>query len=111
MPFRVTGLDPAPFRQLFGLSDADLAAHAARRVVADASPGFVWRLQTEAGDATSLQPYDDERIIVNLSVWQTPEHLKQFVYRSAHAEVMRQRKSWFERFGARPSMVQTRPSA
>lgn len=67
--------------------------------LAEASPGFIWRLQTEQGDATSLQPYDDERILVNLSVWETPEHLKQFVYRSAHTEVMRERKTWFERFG------------
>ena len=68
-------------------------------VLADASPGFVWRLQTEAGDATALQPYDDDRILVNLSVWETPAQLKDFVFRSAHAAVMRERKNWFERFG------------
>lgn len=66
--------------------------------LAETSPGFVWRLKTDEGNATSLQPYDDERILINLSVWETPEHLKQFVYRSAHTEVMRQRKDWFERF-------------
>ena len=66
--------------------------------LADSSPGFVWRLQTDAGDATSLRPYDDDRILFNLSVWATPEDLREFVYRSAHAGVMRQRKSWFERF-------------
>jgi heme-degrading monooxygenase HmoA len=67
--------------------------------LADASPGFVWRLKTEAGDATSLQPYDDDRILINMSVWESPEHLKHYVYRTAHAEVMRQRRQWFERFG------------
>jgi heme-degrading monooxygenase HmoA len=66
--------------------------------LADSSPGFVWRLKTDAGDATSLRPYDDDHILVNLSVWATPEDLREFVYRSAHAGVMRQRKSWFERF-------------
>src|SRR5215470_15816625 len=66
--------------------------------LADAAPGFVWRLQTDSGNATALRPYDDDRILVNLSVWQSPEHLRAFVYRSAHAEVLRQRKSWFERF-------------
>ena len=65
--------------------------------LADSSPGFVWRLKTEAGDATSLRPYDD-RILFNLSVWANAENLREFVYRSAHAGVMRQRKSWFERF-------------
>jgi hypothetical protein len=66
--------------------------------LAESSPGFIWRLKTDDGNATSLQPYDDERILINMSVWESPEHLKQFVYRSAHAQVMRQRKEWFERF-------------
>lgn len=66
--------------------------------LADSSPGFVWRLQTEEGNATALQPFEDERILVNLSVWESPDHLREFVYRSAHAAVMRQRREWFERF-------------
>jgi heme-degrading monooxygenase HmoA len=65
--------------------------------LADASPGFVWRLETEEGNATSLQPYDDPRVMVNMSVWETPDHLKHFVYKSAHTDVMRQRRQWFER--------------
>lgn len=67
--------------------------------LADRSPGFVWRLQTDAGNATYLRPYDDERILVNLSVWESAEALQDYVYRSAHAEVLRQRHEWFERFG------------
>ncbi len=66
--------------------------------LAEASPGFVWRLKTEQGDATSLHPFEDERIMINLSVWQSPEHLKHYVYHTAHAEVMRLRRQWFERF-------------
>ena len=64
--------------------------------VADASPGFVWRLQTDAGNATYLRPYDDDRILFNLSVWETVDALKAYVYRSSHAEVLRQRREWFE---------------
>lgn len=90
-------------RALAPLDDPQMAGFVARlddiNALADNSPGFVWRLQTEEGDATSLHPYNDERILFNLSVWKTPEDLQQFVYRSAHTEVMRQRKSWFERFG------------
>ena len=67
--------------------------------LADRSPGFVWRLQTEAGDATYLRPYDDDRILFNLSVWESIEQLKEYVYKSAHSEVMRQRRQWFEKFG------------
>lgn len=65
--------------------------------LAESSPGFIWRLKTEAGDETSISAYDDELILVNLSVWESVEHLKQFVYRSAHAEVMKSRGQWFER--------------
>jgi len=64
--------------------------------LADRASGFVWRFQTEAGDATALRPYDDDRILVNFSVWESPEALHQFVYRTAHVEVMRQRRQWFE---------------
>jgi Domain of unknown function (DUF3291) len=64
--------------------------------LADGSPGFVWRLQTEDGDATSIQAFDDDRIIVNMSVWASVETLSDFVYRSRHADVMRRRREWFE---------------
>jgi hypothetical protein len=66
--------------------------------LAERSPGFVWRLQTEAGDATALRPYADDRILVNLSVWRGVDELKAYVYRGAHAAVMRRRREWFERF-------------
>jgi len=65
--------------------------------LADSAPGFVWRLQTEAGDATALRPYNDDTILINMSVWETIDTLKAFVYRTHHADVMRQREKWFER--------------
>lgn len=68
--------------------------------LADRSPGFVWRLQTDDGDATYIRPYEDDRIIVNLSVWESVDALRQYVYRTAHAELLRERKSWFEHFDA-----------
>jgi hypothetical protein len=66
--------------------------------LADASPGFVWRLQTEDGDATAVRPYADPRILINLSVWTDLAALRAYVYRSPHAAVMRSRRDWFERF-------------
>jgi hypothetical protein len=63
--------------------------------LADRAPGFVWRLQTEEGDATSIRPFDDERIIVNMSVWESIEALWGFVYDGSHLEVMRRRREWF----------------
>jgi heme-degrading monooxygenase HmoA len=66
--------------------------------LAERSPGFVWRLQTEDGDATAIRPYDDERIMINMSVWADLESLRSYVFRSPHAAVMRQRREWFEKF-------------
>lgn len=66
--------------------------------LADLSPSFVWRLQTEAGNATYLRPYEDDRILFNLSVWQSIEPLKDFVYTGGHGSVMRRRREWFEKF-------------
>ncbi len=65
--------------------------------VADASEGFVWRLQTEAGDATALRFMDDDWLIVNMSVWKSLEALRSYVYRSRHADVLRRRQEWFDR--------------
>jgi hypothetical protein len=66
--------------------------------LADGSPGFIWRLQGEANNATDLRPYGDDRIIVNMSVWESLDALKAYVYRSGHASVMRRRREWFEHF-------------
>jgi hypothetical protein len=66
--------------------------------LADQSEGFVWRLQTPEGDNTYLRPYDDDQILFNLSVWETVDALKQYVYRTAHAELLRDRRKWFEHF-------------
>ena len=66
--------------------------------LADDAPGFVWRLQTDAGDATSLQVFDDAMLIVNMSVWESIGALKTYVYESQHVAFVKQRKAWFERF-------------
>jgi hypothetical protein len=66
---------------------------------ADASPGFVWRLQTEDGDATGIRAFGDDRLIVNMSVWESLEALRAFVYSNrAHLDALRRRREWFERF-------------
>jgi hypothetical protein len=63
--------------------------------LAEASPGFVWRLQTAEGNATSIRPFEDENIAVNMSVWRDIESLNAFVFRSAHIEILRRRREWF----------------
>lgn len=64
--------------------------------IAEAAPGFVWRFKTEDGNATAVRPYDDDRIVINFSIWESPDMLKQFAYRAAHAELLRRRLEWFE---------------
>jgi hypothetical protein len=66
--------------------------------LADRSQGYVWRLQSDSGDATSIKVYDDDMIIVNLTVWESTDALKEFVYKSGHSGVMRDHKRWFEKF-------------
>jgi hypothetical protein len=63
--------------------------------LADGSPGFVWRLQSDDGDATAIRAYDDERIIVNLTVWESLEALRGYVFGSRHVDVLRRRREWF----------------
>jgi hypothetical protein len=53
----------------------------------DASLGFVWRLQTDDGDATALRPFPDPDIIVNLTVWESSESLRALAAPSAGGEV------------------------
>ena len=72
-----------------------MAALGPVNALADASPGFIWRLQTPAGNATDLR-LSDERMMVNLSVWRSVEELAAYVYRSDHTAYMRRRRGWFE---------------
>jgi hypothetical protein len=77
---------------------ADFVANLAPiNALAESSPGFVWRFQTPAGDATAERPYEDDRIIINYSVWQDAESLRKYVYESGHVAFMRRRREWFER--------------
>jgi hypothetical protein len=70
--------------------------------VADAAPGFVWRLQTEDGNATAIRAFEqdaegaDGGILINMSVWESVEALGAYVYGPAHIAVLRRRRQWFE---------------
>lgn len=65
--------------------------------IAEDSEGFVWRLQDESGDATHIQMFDDPSIIVNMSVWESVDALKNFMFRTHHREFMRRKSEWFHR--------------
>jgi len=66
--------------------------------MADDAPGFVWRLQTDDGDATAIRAFDDDMLLVNMSVWESIEALQEFVYRDPrHRDIFRRRNEFFER--------------
>lgn len=76
---------------------ADFVANLDRiNALADRSPGFVWRLETDEGDATALRPLGED-VLVNMSVWKNLESLHDYVYKSDHAKIMSRRKEWFHR--------------
>jgi uncharacterized protein DUF3291 len=71
--------------------------------VADGAPGFVWRLQTEDGNATAVRAFEQDAegsgggILLNMSVWESVETLAAYAYGPAHVAVLRRRREWFER--------------
>ena len=65
--------------------------------LADRAEGFVWRLQESGGSATSIRVFDDPLLLVNMSVWQSLKALKQYVYKSLHVELIRDREGWFNK--------------
>lgn len=65
--------------------------------LAENSKGFVWRLKDDTNNATSIKVYDDDFIIVNMSVWKSIDELYDYVYYSPHVEIFKRRKEWFER--------------
>jgi hypothetical protein len=67
--------------------------------LAEQSKGFIWRLKSDDGNATSFNLYHDDRIIINFSVWENANDLREYVYKSVHSAVMKDRKKWFENFG------------
>ncbi len=93
----------------FGSMDEPVMAGFANRLaeinaLAEGSPGFIWRLKDEAGNATSIHAFDDPRIIVNLTMWASIEELFEFTYRTDHVELFRGRRAWFEPYGT-PHLV------
>ena len=88
-------------RAVASLDDPALAEFVAQldaiNAIADDSPGFVWRLQSESGNATDIEVTEDPSFIVNMSVWEDLESLFAYVYKSDHIAVMAQRRKWFEK--------------
>ncbi|MBL8131058.1 MAG: DUF3291 domain-containing protein [Anaerolineae bacterium] len=72
--------------------------------LAESSPGFVWRLKDDSGNATNIHVYDDPLLIVNLTAWETVDDLFRYTYSSDHVDFFRRRAEWFSRLST-PSFV------
>ena len=64
--------------------------------LAERSPGFVWRLKSDSGNATDIKVTNDPQFIINMSVWTTPEQLEHFVWNTVHKRIYQKKGSWFE---------------
>jgi hypothetical protein len=88
-------------RLLAPIDDPKLAEFVAQlgpiNALADSAPGFVWRLQSASGNATDVVYNDDPFVIVNMSVWESVEALRDYTYTTKHVEVFRDRARWFEK--------------
>ena len=62
---------------------------------AERMPGFVWRLKDDSGSATSISAFDDPLVIVNMTVWESPETFEKFVWQTVHANIYRRKGNWF----------------
>ena len=78
--------------------------------LADRSPGFVWRLPTEEGDATGIDIFGSD-VLVNMSIWEDVESLHKFVYKTAHSKIMSRRKEWFHRVEEAYTVIWWAPEA
>ena len=65
--------------------------------IAEESEGFIWRLKDDSGDATSIKLFDDPNMIVNMSIWESTDSLKNFMFRTGHRDFMRRKSEWFHR--------------
>lgn len=100
MKFHLAELNIARLHVPLGHPDNDefTSVLAAVNQIAEVSPGFVWRLKDENGNSSSyVEVFDDPKLIVNLSVWETVEQLRHYVYRSGHGAYFRRAHEWFEK--------------
>lgn len=96
--YRLAQLNIATMKEsLDSPSMADFVANLERiNALAESSPGFVWRLKDDDGNATAIRPFG-ENVIVNLSVWEDLDSLHNYAFKTAHVEILRRRREWFER--------------
>ena len=67
--------------------------------IAESSDGFIWRLKDDGNNATAFNPYNDDQVIINISVWRDIASLEHFMYKTFHSDFLKRRREWFQTFG------------
>jgi len=67
--------------------------------LAENSSGFIWRLKDDSNNASNFNPYNDEQVIINISVWENIGSLEKYTYKTFHTDFLKRRKEWFNRYG------------
>jgi hypothetical protein len=65
--------------------------------LADGHPGFIWRLKGEEDNAMAIRAFENDFLVINMSVWASMEDLHSYVYKTVHAEMIRRKKEWFSK--------------
>lgn len=65
--------------------------------LAETSPGFVWRWVSGENDDSGARFFNNPKVIINLSVWDSIDALKNYVYTSGHLDILKRKKEWFEK--------------
>lgn len=95
--------------QMLAPIDSDIMAGFVARLdeingLAEQAEGFIWRLKGDDDNATAIRIFDNDMLIINLTVWETIEALHAFTYKTAHSELIKQKKDWFSALG-KPHMA------
>lgn len=80
------------------LTEEFFSALTPMNLLAEAQPGFVWRLVGDVTEHTAIDYFLDPYLVVNMSVWESLQHFRHFVYRSGHVQYIRRKVEWFENF-------------
>jgi hypothetical protein len=65
--------------------------------LAEEAPGFAWRLVfDDALNAEVVEMTGNPRIVLNMSMWTSFDTLSDYIFKSDHLQLMRDRHQWFK---------------
>lgn len=65
--------------------------------LAEKTEGFIWRMQDESGNSTNIKIFEDDMLLINMSVWKDADSLFEYTYKSDHVKFFRRKREWFDK--------------